>query len=119
MVRTVLVVDDNKKICDLLDEFLRGEEFEVLCANTGSDALSILRSPKVDVAVVDLLLPGDVSSEQVIERATVVGVPVIIMSGALTSDTRGRDLTHPRLAKPFKMMQLQSAIESILKDKPS
>jgi CheY-like chemotaxis protein len=118
MARTVLVVDDNKGICKVLSEFLKGENFEVLCANTGSEALPILESTAIDIAVIDLLIPGDVSSERVIDRANAAGVPIITMSGVLASDSRGRDLTRPHLAKPFKMMQLQYAIERVLQGKP-
>ena len=119
MAKTVFIVDDNKRICELLDDFLRGENYAVLCANGGSEALDILGSRQVDVAVIDLLLAGDVSGDRVIERAIAAGIPVITMSGALASDHRGRDLTRPHLRKPFKMRELQYAIDAFLKDRHS
>ena len=117
MARTVLIVDDNKKICEVLENFLSGEDFEVLCAVTGADALDIFASARVDIAVIDLLIPGDVSGQRVIERATEAGIPVITMSGALASDSHGRDLMRPHLRKPFKMRELQDTIEPTLGDR--
>jgi DNA-binding response OmpR family regulator len=117
MANTVLIVDDNRKICEVLENFLRGEDFEVLCADTGAGALDILASARVDIAVIDLLLPGDVSGQRVIERATDAGIPVITMSGALASDSRGRDLMPPHLRKPFKMRELRYTIDTVLVDR--
>ena len=115
MTLDVLVVDDNNKICELIAEFLTGENYEVLCTNTGAEALELLAARSIDVAVIDLLLSDGVSGERVIGRATAAGIPVITMSGALASDPRGRDLKHPHLRKPFQMAQLRAAIDSILR----
>src|SRR5215207_6186745 len=99
--RTVLVVDDNADLCTLIEDFLQSNGFEVVCARDGTEALDILDRRAVDLAVIDLLLPGPLSGDEVAARAVQRQVKVLTMSGALASDTSGRDLRHPHLAKPF------------------
>jgi DNA-binding response OmpR family regulator len=117
--RTVLVVDDNSDLCDLIQEFLQSKSFEVVCARDGTEAVEQLGKRPIDLAVIDLLLPGAVSSEEVAARAVQRQVKVLTISGALASDTSGRDLRHPHLAKPFRMASLLSAIEAALSGKPA
>jgi DNA-binding response OmpR family regulator len=113
---TVLVVDDNLPICEYLQEVLTSAEYNVLCAQDGAEALAVLDAQDVDLAVIDLLLPGSISGDDVVVRALGNGVKVITMSGALTSDTRGRDLSHHHLQKPFRGPALLAAIERVLGD---
>jgi CheY-like chemotaxis protein len=112
--RTVLVVDDNADLCTLIEDFLQSNGFEVVCARDGTEALDILDRRAVDLAVIDLLLPGPLSGDEVTARAVQRQVKVLTMSGALASDTSGRDLRHPHLAKPFRLPALLSAIETAL-----
>jgi DNA-binding NtrC family response regulator len=109
--RTVLVVDDNRQICELLDEFLKSNDFDVLCAHDGTEALSLIDAHRVDLAIVDLLLPGPCSGDEVAAHASERNAKVITISGTLASDTRGRDLQHCHLQKPFRMHALATAIE--------
>jgi two-component system NtrC family response regulator len=51
---TVLVVDDEKNYLWMLDEFLRGEGFDVVTCEKGSDALAVLREARIDVLLTDL-----------------------------------------------------------------
>lgn len=112
--RTVLVVDDNADLCTLLEDFLQMNGFDVVCARDGTEAFDALDGRTIDLAVIDLLLPGHLSGDEVAARAVQRGARVLTMSGALASDTSGRDLRHPHLAKPFRMANLLSAIETVL-----
>lgn len=113
--RTVLVVDDNADLCTLIQDFLQSESFEVLCARDGTEACDLLDRYTIDLAVIDLLLPGPLSGDEVAARAVQRQAKVLTMSGALASDTSGRDLRHPHLAKPFRMTSLLSAVEAVLR----
>jgi len=112
--RTVLVVDDNLLICELLDNFLKSHNFNVLCAHNGIEALSLMDAHHVDLAIVDLLLPGPFSGDEVAEHASERNAKVITISGTLASDTRGRELHHRHLQKPFRMAALARVIEKML-----
>ncbi|MGE5271822.1 MAG: response regulator [Thiohalocapsa sp.] len=114
---TVLIVDADRRICEVVTEFLADQQFEVLCAYDGSEALALLNAHRVDVAVIDLLLPGSMSGDVVAASARERGVKVITMSGALRSDRHGRALNSPHLQKPFKVMQLRSHIDRALRSR--
>ena len=86
-----------------------------MCARDGTEAFDALDRRSIDVAVIDLLLPGPLSGDEVATHAVQRGVKVLTMSGALASDTTGRDLRHPHLAKPFRLANLLSAIETVLR----
>ena len=111
---TVLVVDDNADLCTLIEDFLQTKNFDVVCARDGTQAFDVLDRRSFEVAVIDLLLPGPLSGDEVAARAARQGAKVLTMSGALASDTSGRDLRHPHLAKPFRLANLLSAIETVL-----
>jgi DNA-binding response OmpR family regulator len=116
---TVLVVDDNADLCTMLQDFLQSNGFEVVCARNGTEAFEVLDRRAIDLAMIDLLLPGSLSGEEVTARALDRRVNVLTMSGALASDTSGRDLRHRHLAKPFRLAHLLSAIEAVLRDDKS
>ncbi len=55
---TVLVVDEEAKLADLVEGYLRREGFEVLTALDGLTALDLARSKQPDLVVLDVMLPG-------------------------------------------------------------
>jgi CheY-like chemotaxis protein len=57
-VQRVLVVDDEEMIRVNLEAYLEDEGYEVLAADSGEAALEILKTEKVDFAIVDMRLPG-------------------------------------------------------------
>jgi len=58
MNRTILVVDDEKSIRDLMSEAFRGAGYDVLSAASGEEALEVVRRHHVQVMFLDLKLPG-------------------------------------------------------------
>jgi DNA-binding response OmpR family regulator len=112
---TVLVVDDNADLCTLIQDFLQANGYEVVCARNGTEAFEVFGQRAIDLAVVDLLLPGPLSGDEVAAGAAQRRAKVLTMSGALASDSSGRDLRHPHLAKPFRMANLLSTVETVLR----
>lgn len=53
---TILVADDRKAYRSLLNEWLRAQGYKVVCAVDGEDALNILRSQVIDVALLDVMM---------------------------------------------------------------
>ena len=114
MPRNFLVVDDNPDICQVVANMLEPTGASVLTAHNGSDALNLLEKYSVDLAIVDLLFAGPVSSEIIVQLAKQKRCPVITMSGTLASDRRGRDLATPHLMKPFGADQLVNLVNRTL-----
>ena len=58
MVKKVLIVDDEKAICKLLEKALKKVDVETVSANSAEEALEILEKEKILVMFIDLKLPG-------------------------------------------------------------
>jgi two-component system, NtrC family, nitrogen regulation response regulator GlnG len=65
--RRILVVDDERDICEVMEEVLRLEGYEVLTVQTGAEALAAARDTSFDCAIIDLRLPG-MSGLEVLDR---------------------------------------------------
>jgi DNA-binding response OmpR family regulator len=64
---TVLVVDDEPRILDFLAENLRADEYDVLTAGSGGEALDLLGDSRPDVVLLDVVLP-DMSGFEICRR---------------------------------------------------
>lgn len=82
MSGTVLVADDNEMARDSLCHVLRERGYTVVEAIDGEDALSIIDSEKIDVAVVDIMMPsiGGLELRQVLEEQG-SHLPIILITG--------------------------------------
>jgi DNA-binding NtrC family response regulator len=112
--RRILIVDDNREVCRVVADMLSGVETEIREVYNGADAIGVLDKQESDVAIVDLLLSGPVSSDAVIAHAKYRRCLVITISGTLSSDLRGRELDTPHLVKPFATQQLIGLVEATL-----
>ncbi len=117
----ILVVDDNRDICQVVADMLESTGAQVVSAFDGISALGLLEKNPIDLAIVDLLFAGPVSSDLVVQQAKIRNCQVITMSGTLASDRRGRDLEHPHIVKPFETQQLIDLVAATLarKGRPS
>ena len=80
--RRILVVDDDRDICECLGEFFKAKGFAVSSAFSGEQALDYLQSSAPQVVVLDILLPG-LSGLEVLRRikAACPGARVMMMTG--------------------------------------
>lgn len=108
---TVLVIDDEKAIADMLYRALTRFGFNVLIALDGREGIEMFDSSAVDVVLTDVLMPGIDGVEVVnhIRRSDRKTMPVIAMSGtpALLGDS-GFDVVLP---KPFSIYELRNQVE--------
>ncbi|MBU6367104.1 MAG: sigma-54 dependent transcriptional regulator [Gemmatimonadetes bacterium] len=80
---SVLIVDDEPNIRRMVGALLRAEGWTVRDAATGTAALAAAEADEPDVALVDLMMPGDLDGLALLERlrAAVPDLPVVMMSG--------------------------------------
>lgn len=116
--RTVLVVDDERKIVELVQAYLEKDGYRVLVAYDGLQALEIARQKRPDLIVLDLLLPGlDGLDVCRILRAE-SDVPIIMLTARSTEDDRllGLDLgADDYVTKPFSPRELMARIRAVLR----
>jgi DNA-binding response OmpR family regulator len=118
MNRTILVVDDDRKIVDLITLYLRRDGYEVLAAYDGREALDLARRKQPDLIVLDLLLPElDGTSVCRVLRAE-SRVPIIMLTARSTDADKllGLDLgADDYLTKPFNPRELMARIRAVLR----
>ncbi|MEN8188217.1 MAG: response regulator [Thermodesulfobacteriota bacterium] len=64
---TILIVDDELELALSLKTYLEDEGFEVLLAGSGEEALTIAGLAKIDIAVIDMRLPGMDGNETIVD----------------------------------------------------
>jgi DNA-binding response OmpR family regulator len=77
---TILVVDDEEEIADLLRDFLEAEGYSVATANDGPSALAALAADPIDCVLLDVMMPGQTGFEVVRRIRERWDVPVIFLS---------------------------------------
>jgi DNA-binding response OmpR family regulator len=115
---TILVVDDERKIRDLVRSYLEREGYSVLLADSGQRALETSSRVAPDLVVLDLMLP-DLSGEEV-ARSLRSGsdVPIIMLTSKAKEEDRVAGLrlgADDYLAKPFSPRELVARVEAVLR----
>src|SRR5205823_14693305 len=77
---TIVVVEDDHNIADLLELYLRREGYRVVQAETGEDGLAAVRDQRPRLVVLDIGLPGGVDGLEVCLRLRATDVPVIMLT---------------------------------------
>ena len=121
---TILVVDDDPNIRELICSVLEDDGYTVSAAATGAEALALFDGDPggVRAAVVDLLMPG-ISGEDVIRRLRMrrAGLPCVVVSGfaerELPADVVKSGPTR-LLPKPFRLEELSAAVRGITSAAP-
>ena len=115
----VVVVEDDTRIADLLDLYLRDAGFRPLLAPTGERALELVRDHRPVLAVVDVGLPG-IDGFEVLRRLRAAGdrTPVLVLTArdALDDRIHGLDLgADDYMAKPFAMPELAARVRALVR----
>ena len=126
MAQSVLVVEDETKIRDLIRAYLEREQLEVLSTASGAEAITLARQAHPDLVVLDLGLP-DVRGEEVArEVRSFSSVPILMLTAKSAEEDRIRGLelgADDYVAKPFSPRELVLRVQAILRragtDRPS
>lgn len=115
---TILVVDDEKEIRDLIAIYLKNEGYEVLQAGDGAEGLEILQKQQVHLVVLDIMMPKLDGIHMCMKVREIAEMPIIMLS-AKTQDmdkilglTTGAD---DYVTKPFNPLELIARIKSQLR----
>lgn len=118
MSEKILVVDDEKEIADLVELYLTGEGFQVFKCGTGAEALAVLDREKLDLAILDVMLPG-ISGFEICQRIRQrYNFPVIMLTAKIASDDKINGLTlgaDDYMTKPFLPLELMARVKAQLR----
>lgn len=110
LMKTIAIIDDDEYIGNMLEELLRKENYEVLRAYSGTEALLLLSQHRPDLILLDLMLPG-LSGEEVLPQ--IKDIPVIVISARLDVQDKVKLLLGGAvdyLTKPFDTRELLARI---------
>jgi two-component system response regulator CpxR len=114
----VLVVDDDRELCQMLAEYLAAEQFEVRSVHDGAAALGEVRAHPYGIVILDVMLPS-LSGFDVLRELDAATAPPVLMLTA-----RGEDIDRivglelgadDYLAKPFNPRELVARVRAILR----
>ena len=115
----VLVVEDERKLAQVVASSLEAEHYEVVVAPTGEDGFYRLNAEQFDLVVLDLMLPGR-SGLEILQtlRQRRVDTPVLILTArdGIEDRVTGLDLgADDYLVKPFALPELLARIRALLR----
>ena len=122
MPSKILLVDDDRKMLDVMRRYLENHDFSVIFTDNGSEALMLARDSRPDLVVADVELPGldgFALCKALKDSPDTARVPVIIISGGRTDDddiVEGYDKgADDYLTKPFAVPVLTAKINAVLR----
>lgn len=118
--KTLLVVDDDKNICELLDLYLSNAGFSLLFSHDGSSALNVLKNNKIDLVLLDIMLPVINGWEvcKIIRRTSSIPIIMLTARDMLEDKIQGFELgADDYIIKPFEPKEVIARINARLKEK--
>jgi DNA-binding response OmpR family regulator len=112
---TVLIVENDPTLLRLTTELLRDEDFMVVAATTGEEALRCLTEQRPDLIVMDLLL-SEMSGVQLGKRIAEEGwgIPILVVSGAQDLEVRASEFGAAAvMSKPFDIDRFVNTVRDL------
>ena len=118
MKRKILVVDDTRNVQVLLSDFLSGQDFQVLTASDGREALKVVNESNPDLILLDIMMPNMDGYQFISHLRHESSIPVIM----ITAKQQEADIIHgfdlgadDYITKPFRMRELLVRMRAVLR----
>lgn len=116
--QSILVVDDEKEIADLIEIYLKNDGYNVYKADNGEDALSIVGKYPIHLVILDIMMPG-LDGLEVCRRIRMdKNIPIIMLSAKSQDMDKIMGLTtgaDDYITKPFNPLELLARVKSQLR----
>ncbi len=110
-MKTILVVEDDMDIHNLIKEVLEQENYNVIDAYSGTEALILLKNKRVDLILLDLMLPG-LNGEEIVKE--IKNIPIIVISAKISQEDKINVLlngANDYIVKPFDKNELLARVK--------
>lgn len=115
---SILVVDDEKEIRDLIGIYLANEGYKVIKAGNGLEALNCLKKQEIDLIILDIMMPNMDGMEACIKIREDKNMPIIMLSAKSEDMDKIMGLTtgaDDYVTKPFNPLELLARVKSQLR----
>ncbi|WP_028545324.1 response regulator transcription factor [Paenibacillus taiwanensis] len=117
-MNTILIVDDDPHIRELVTVFLQKEGFRTMEAADGIEAVQLMEMDRADLVVLDIMMPNMDGWELCRELKSLYDIPLLMLTakGETSQKVKGFNLgTDDYLVKPFDPMELVVRVKALLK----
>lgn len=118
MNRTILIIDDDVELCNLLKQCLGNEGFQVNSLNDGKTVISFLKNTRTDLIILDVMLP-EIDGFTVLKHIRQFGdIPVLMLSAKSEEMSKVLGLrtgADDYITKPFGLSELMARVENLFR----
>lgn len=114
----VLIADDDKEICDLLEIYVKNEGFEVEKAYDGQEAVEKIYDLDIDCLILDVMMPKKSGLEVVKEVREESQLPILMLSAKTADVDKIRGLANGAddyVVKPFNPLEVVARVKSLIR----
>jgi DNA-binding response OmpR family regulator len=118
MSKTILIVDDEKRILSLLKAYLEQQGFRVVTAVDGQEAIYAARHEKPDLIILDIMMPEMDGYEFMRQHRKERETPIILLTAKVDEDDKVISLelgADDYVTKPFSPRELTSRVRAVLR----
>lgn len=118
LARTILIVDDDKEIGELLALYLKNEGYHILLTYDGEAALTLIEAEKIDLVILDIMMPKLDGLAVCREIRKTVMVPILMLSAKVEDQDKIIGLmtgADDYMEKPFNPLELVARVTALLR----
>src|SRR5688572_13353306 len=118
MSKTIMVVDDEKRLVSLVESYLAQEGYRVVTAHNGNDALTVARREKPDLIVLDVMMPEMDGYEFMRQHRADNNTPIILLTARVDDEEKviGLEIgADDYMTKPFRPRELVARVRAVLR----
>ena len=118
MTKTILVVDDEKRLVSLVESYLTQEGYRVVSAHDGKEALAVARREHPDLIILDLMMPEMDGYGFMRAHRAEQNTPIILLTARVDDEERviGLELgADDYVTKPFRPRELVARVRAVLR----
>lgn len=118
MKYNILITEDEREIAELIKLYLENESYMVFCAEDGKEALELLEQESIDMAILDIMMPGMDGYELTKRIRKRSNMPILILSAKTQSCDKIRGLNlgaDDYMTKPFDPLEVVARVNSALR----
>ncbi|NWG33313.1 MAG: response regulator transcription factor [Chloroflexi bacterium] len=118
MAKTIMVVDDEKRLVSLVESYLTQEGYRVVPAYNGAEALTVAQKEKPDLIILDVMMPEMDGYEFMRRHRAEANTPIILLTARVDDEEKVIGLevgADDYITKPFRPRELMARVKAVLR----